>query len=597
MIVFGGYAMDFNIGYLKDTWTLNLDGTPTWTLLDAGTGPSIRESAQGVYDATGHRLVVQGGYIYPAGALTDTWALSLAGAPSWTRLAQVGPDRYDAAAVYDPSNDRMLIFGGATGNAAADGSIFALPLSPGGAWSAVTPGAGPTPGNRANVAGVIDGSGRFVVFSGWTGANSTNDAWVVPATAGASWLQLRPNAPRVDERRDASVVWDPVRHRGLLYGGMRESGVTDEIWALDGPSAEWAPLPAASIGYVVIARLGASAIWDTQRDRMIVFGGSTTDTYQNSVVEFAGATSVWSLVPTSTSPVRRMYAAGAYDPVRDRMIYFAGYPLANCRTETWSLALGGATAVWTLLTPSGTPPGQRYGHTMTYDPVRDRILMFGGGDGVSTSDFYALSLSGSGAWSAINGPGTPPPARRFHSASYDPVQDRLLVWGGNVTGHTYLNDTWEYRFDGTGWRQLDLAISPPGLASSGFYDPERRRLTVFGGQASDGLRRDTWTLDLDGPSTGVPGDAARLDFALSGAMPNPAVRAPRISLTLPDATPATLDLVDLAGRRVRTRDVGALGAGRHLVDLGQEGALAPGLYFARLTRAGTSVTAKVCVAR
>lgn len=76
-------------------------------------------------------------------------------------------------------------------------------------------------------------------------------------------------------------------------------------------------------------------------------------------------------------------------------------------------------------------------------------------------------------------------------------------------------------------------------------------------------------------------------FELRGFVPNPAVGAPRVGFSLPDASPARLELLDVAGRRVRSLEVGGLGAGRHTASLGG-GPLAPGIYHVRLVgRAGT----------
>jgi hypothetical protein len=54
---------------------------------------------------------------------------------------------------------------------------------------------------------------------------------------------------------------------------------------------------------------------------------------------------------------------------------------------------------------------------------------------------------------------------------------------------------------------------------------------------------------------------------------------------LPTGEAATLELVDLAGRRVIERAVGTLGAGRHSIDLAEGRRLEPGLYFVRLKQA------------
>ncbi len=90
--------------------------------------------------------------------------------------------------------------------------------------------------------------------------------------------------------------------------------------------------------------------------------------------------------------------------------------------------------------------------------------------------------------------------------------------------------------------------------------------------------------------------AAPVRLGIEGARPNPVVgRGVRVSFALPDAAPATLALLDVAGRVVVSREVGTLGRGRFVLDLAAAHALAPGLYFARLTQRGEVRTARITV--
>jgi hypothetical protein len=54
-------------------------------------------------------------------------------------------------------------------------------------------------------------------------------------------------------------------------------------------------------------------------------------------------------------------------------------------------------------------------------------------------------------------------------------------------------------------------------------------------------------------------------------------------------------VVDVGGRRVMSRDVGAMGAGLHAVDLANGGRIAPGVYWVRLTQGPSSRMARVAV--
>ena len=67
--------------------------------------------------------------------------------------------------------------------------------------------------------------------------------------------------------------------------------------------------------------------------------------------------------------------------------------------------------------------------------------------------------------------------------------------------------------------------------------------------------------------------------------------------SLRDGSPATLELLDVSGRRVASRRIETLGAGGHVVRFGEASRLAPGIYTARLTQGGRAVAAHVAVVR
>ncbi len=85
-------------------------------------------------------------------------------------------------------------------------------------------------------------------------------------------------------------------------------------------------------------------------------------------------------------------------------------------------------------------------------------------------------------------------------------------------------------------------------------------------------------------------------LALEAPSPNPVVRDFSLAFTLPTAAPARLELFDVRGRRVASRDVGALGAGRHVARF-DDAAREPGVYFARLVQGAATRQARVVVVR
>ena len=98
----------------------------------------------------------------------------------------------------------------------------------------------------------------------------------------------------------------------------------------------------------------------------------------------------------------------------------------------------------------------------------------------------------------------------------------------------------------------------------------------------------------------VPQPSTILTFGIDPIRPNPAARnGLRVRFTLPAASAARLELVNVAGRRVAVREVGALGIGTHLVDFSAEArALPSGVYLARLVQGErTSMQRVVLIAR
>jgi hypothetical protein len=125
-----------------------------------------------------------------------------------------------------------------------------------------------------------------------------------------------------------------------------------------------------------------------------------------------------------------------------------------------------------------------------------------------------------------------------------------------------------------------VAYEDRDVVAGGTY---RYRLAV----SEDGTRRTF------GETSVTVGVAARLSIA--GFRPNPAAGEARVAFTLASGERAQLEVLDVTGRRVATREVSGA-PGEHVVALG--GArLAPGVYVVRLTQGARTVTTRAVVAR
>lgn len=125
LIVFGGYNVS-NTQVTNGVWTLsNANGTggaPAWTELSpSGQAPAARANSTAVYDQVNNRMIIYGGS-NSGGYLGDIWILAgangLGGSPVWIEAGQslkVYPNpRSGASAVYDPTLNKMTVFGGAS---------------------------------------------------------------------------------------------------------------------------------------------------------------------------------------------------------------------------------------------------------------------------------------------------------------------------------------------------------------------------------------------------------------------------------------------------------------------------------------------------
>jgi len=85
-------------------------------------------------------------------------------------------------------------------------------------------------------------------------------------------------------------------------------------------------------------------------------------------------------------------------------------------------------------------------------------------------------------------------------------------------------------------------------------------------------------------------------LALDGAAPNPASRAFTVTFRLLDSAPASLELMDLAGRVITRESVAGRGLGLQTARLDAGAGIPPGVYFIRLLQHGHAAISRVAVA-
>ena len=695
MIVFGGYT-DTELS-TNETWALSFDEPPTWTRLQpSGSEPLRRYFHSAIYDPLRHRMVVFGGLSDSdvADHLNDVWALSLDGNPEWKEMVPPAPlpPRFGHSAIYDEQNDRMVVFGGGD-RADYRGDILALSLS-NQYWSQYGSSGGPAsqdetrppsryghsavydpirqrmvisggevdytgpfrdtwsidlssplgswepfgviedaPVPRQGHAAIYDPAGQQMVIFGGYGQVLRSDVWVLSLHGRPRWSMLEPLGTPPSIRESYPAAYDALRHRMIVCGDRSDN------WALSlGDTTRWTQLETGFWG-PSSARQSA-AVYDTRRDRVLLFGGDDLFTDRPTNLTWAltlAGSPYWTLLePEGDLPPGLVHHSAIYDAPRDRMIVCGGLGRDSSTIAVWALALF-PIPTWTQLHPAGPAPPARWGHSAVYDSVRQRMIVYGGVSESPLDDAWSLSLSGDPVWTHLNPAGGHPGPRLLHSSIYDPLNDRAVVFGGAGPGGQ-LGELWfldwrerpeialtstEVTLDAVGltWQVLRAKT----LQATLFRREENGEWASFATMSPDasgrlsyedrgvspgalyeyGLHSDVVdSTELVGEisvrvPTGIasvrPPNAPR--FELARAYPNPAIRSLAVSFSLDGHDPATLDLVDLTGRRWLARHVGSLGPGRHTLMVDRLPTLPAGIYWVTLTQGPKFAALKVCIVR
>jgi hypothetical protein len=536
---------------------------------------------------------------------------------------------------------------------AMSGPSPAFAQSTNGAWAQI-PDGGQAPSARRTYASIYDAAHqRYLIFGGqWGdlqgGYQLFNEVWALSLGSGTpAWTQITPDGSPPGERHSPQFGFDAARNRLLVFGGYGRHHPGDayaylnDVWqlSLDG-TPTWTEL--FPTGTPPSGRLAGAAVYDDFRQRFVGFGGTVglpVDTWE---LDLSG-TPEWKTVNTNSGPPGMYGMASIFDARRDRMIIFGGSTsdaYFGVHNDTWALNLRGAQPEWHKLTPAGPLPAARRTMTSIYDPIRDRMLIYGGWDsgGESTSNFlgdmWGLDLSNNPSWTQLAPAGSIPQGRGSTAAIYDPVNDQFVVYGG-WDGLVMLSDTWLLHWGDTGqaaamatsssasptdahvqWNITDntspyaavyrragtgpwtaLSIAQADVTGQVTYDDATvtagtqygymvvipsEKGTEFGGQTNVTVPTTT------GVGDGGPG------LALERVQPNPVRTQFAVSFTLVDDSPANLALYDVNGRRVLERAVG-MGAGRHTVMLGTARDFAAGMYFLRLENKGQTLNQRVVI--
>jgi chitodextrinase len=241
-----------------------------------------------------------------------------------------------------------------------------------------------------------------------------------------------------------------------------------------------------------------SGAFDSNRNRLLVWGGGHNDYYGNELYAFELDTLTMKRI-TDPAPIagctislaggtqpnsRHTYDGVAYMANHDRLFVFGGAWACQgggLTSDTWTLDL--ATLRWQLMTPAGSIPAAAPGVVTSYDPNSGKVFLH------DTSSLYTYDYS-SNRFERLSNGGTD-----YHlSGVIDPVRKKLVLIGNH--------EAWIYDIGpGSGYTQQPLNTTGgsaiidslyPGMA----YDPVTDRIVAWnGGDTIYALNLDSkvWT--------------------------------------------------------------------------------------------------------
>lgn len=420
-------------------------------------------------------------------AVTGVWSQST------TRLRFGTPwSARDHAATYDPLRNRVITFGGLN-NGIASSEVWGFELETGSNppfWRAInTYGTPPQPRVRSSM--VYDEVGdRVLVFGGYPTADGR--LWELSLSGISSGTWGAPNVdaggpPLADPTKDVRAVLDTARRRLLVISPE------DGVWALGLNGGSWTHVSTDGL-LNYIGKFGYSAVYDSNYDRLLIFGGyketpsnACGDEYASSSVYALSLASPgsWQLIATGAPSVAD--GGVVFDRAGNRILVFGG---ERCRlsqggsptlgNQLWALSLDVGGYVWHIVNVTGAIPAGRYAHTATLTLGRD-LYIFGG---VSNGN-AALATT-----YRFRPPAVPmPEPRARHVAVYDPNRFRMILWGGDDGHRLFSQDVWAmtlYPGGTPSWSKLAVTVND-GITTFGtrgaaaVFDTRRNVVYVHGG--------------------------------------------------------------------------------------------------------------------
>jgi hypothetical protein len=248
------------------------------------------------------------------------------------------------------------------------------------------------------------------------------------------------------------AVWDARRQHAVVFT------TEGETWEYDGSARLHRPA-----SFAPSARTSVGMVYDAARERTLLFGGTTQQAFGDTWL-WDGCS--WQMQQFAVAPSPRSSPGMAFDSVRNRIVLFGGNDSLNQRlSDTWEHD----GSQWLRRTPATVPSGF-ISPQLAFDSARG-VTVLVSTYGVANTPMAVFEWNGTN-WLQRSSTTPSPQTSYNHSLAYDPLRQRTVMFGGGFSDR----ELWEW--DGNGW-QLMLGATPIGGDEAGMYfDPQRAAVVI-----------------------------------------------------------------------------------------------------------------------
>ena len=265
-IIFGGrYRIEGGSGaydLFDELWSFDF-GSRTWTLIDAGNGPSARTYPSVIWDDEEQALYVYGGMVNADPMVIEVnqelWRFKDGEWEELTTTGSLPSQRTFLSETWDSQRRRLVIFAGQVGNYwdYAYNETYALDIDTL-QWVELNNGSD-APSTRMHPHLTYDSErDRYLMFGGHTDIGDGNDLWEMDPDSG-EWTLIREADTFTGDYVDQDLSAPERRHRGMftlmhdslwIFGGMHAecSDHLDDTWRYPLEDGDWTQLIEARAG-------------------------------------------------------------------------------------------------------------------------------------------------------------------------------------------------------------------------------------------------------------------------------------------------------------------------------------------------------------